>query len=118
MVNRLLTTDGLKPMKSEVRKKVLIRDFYTCKRCGRTPGINGLQIAHRLRDGSGTIKWLKGILPDKPDRWLQDNIIDHPMNLVTTCCLECNDSFNIFFDEKASKKLLREILVNILDANF
>ena len=105
-------------MKAEVRKQVLIRDFFTCQRCGNSPGAGSLQIAHRIKDGSSTIKWLNGLLPDKTNKWLQDNIVDNPMNLVTTCCLECNDSFNIFFDKVESTLLVHKILVNIVDADF
>lgn len=100
-------------MKPEIRKKVIIRDFYICRRCGKTPGLSGLQIAHRIRNGSGTIAWLKGIMPHASEKWLQDNVIDNPLNLVTTCCLECNDSYNIFFNTVEAKKLLKEIIESI-----
>ena len=88
-----------------VRECVLIRDMYTCVRCGRATG--NMQIAHRIKNGSGTIEWLQKKFPDKKKGWLQDNIVDHPLNLVTTCCLRCNDSMNIFNNE-----VERELLVN------
>jgi len=100
-------------MKPHIRRKVFIRDFYTCQKCGKSPGIAGLQVAHRIKNGSGTIAWLKGILPKASEKWLQDNVINNPLNLATACCLECNDSFNIFFDEIESKKLLKKILLSI-----
>lgn len=97
-------------MKPEIRKKVIIRDFYTCKRCGKTPGLSGLQIAHRIRNGSTAIKNIKNKYPELTDKYIQDNIIDNIRNLVTTCSSNCNDSFNLFFNEAESDRLLNTII--------
>lgn len=82
-------------MKKEIREQVLIRDFYTCQRCEATPGPQHLQIAHRMANTVEALDMLEKIFPDRSRRWLQDNILDHPLNLVTTCSLSCNSSFNI-----------------------
>jgi 5-methylcytosine-specific restriction endonuclease McrA len=82
-------------MKKEVRQKVLIRDFYTCQVCGDTPGPQNLQIAHRMANTVEALDMLEKMFPDRSRRWLQDNVLDHPHNLVTTCSLSCNDSCNI-----------------------
>ena len=102
--------------------KVIIRDFYTCQRCGKSPGINGLQIAHRIKSGSGTMEYVKNYLFYCGDRWtkpltdkeITNKIIDHPLNLVTTCSLAHNDSYNIFNNPIERDKLLEEILSDLL----
>jgi len=94
-------------MLKAVRESVLIRDMYTCQRCHRATG--NMQIAHRIKDGSGTIEWLQKKFTDKKKGWLQDNIVDHPLNLVTACSLRCNDSFNIFNNEVERELLVKKI---------
>ena len=86
------------------RYRIFIRDMFTCKRCNkRFHGWQGkLQIAHRIKQGEGSINWIRGELRkrgiDKSDKWIEDKIIDHPDNVVTVCSLTCNDSFNIFYN--------------------
>lgn len=99
-------------MNSETRMKVIIRDMYTCQRCGKQPSISGIQVAHRIHDGKETMAGLEDRFPERSRKWIQDNILDHPMNLVTTCSLSCNDSFNIWFDDMAVDKLLTAIVLS------
>lgn len=110
-------------MKSEVRKQVLIRDFFSCQRCGKSPGVNGLQIAHRIKSGTGTEKYIQFYLETvQHQEWflkdIREKIIDHPLNLVTTCSLSCNDSFNIFNNPEERDRLINKILINLVDADF
>lgn len=102
-------------MNYEDRMRIFVRDFFTCQCCGKPKRIDKLQIAHRIKQGSGTEKCIKNFLevyyPEK-DNTLKviRAIINHPDNLVTACCLECNDSFNIFFNEVERDKLLHSII--------
>jgi hypothetical protein len=97
-------------MKAEVRKKVLIRDFYTCQRCEATPEPENLQVAHRMADTEEALNMLENMFPNYSRRWMKDNIIDHPDNLVTTCSLECNSSFNILKNPVACAVLIDKIM--------
>lgn len=99
-------------MNRETRMKVIIRDMYTCQRCGKQPSINGLQVAHRIHDGEQSLDGLQDRFPDKSRKWIKDNIIDHPLNLVTTCSLDCNSSFNIWFNDEAVDRLLTAIVLS------
>jgi len=99
-------------MNRETRMKVIIRDMYSCQRCGKQPGLNGLQVAHRIHDGKETMAGLKNRYPDKDKKWIQDNILDHPLNLVTTCSLKCNSSYNIWFNDEAVEELLTAIVLS------
>jgi hypothetical protein len=97
-------------MKAEVRKKVLIRDFYTCQKCEATPGPQHLQVAHRMADTVEALDMLATMFPDRSRTWLKDNVLDHPDNLVTTCCLACNSSYNILKNPVACAVLIDKIM--------
>lgn len=106
-------------MKSETRVKIMIRDFFTCQKCYKMPGMSGLQIAHRIKSGKGTEKYIQFYLETvQHQEWLlkeiREQIIDHPLNLVSTCSLSCNDSFNIFNNPEERDKLINEILSDLL----
>ena len=102
------------------RYRIFIRDMFTCQNCGkRFSGWQGkLQIAHRIKQGEGTLDWIEGELEKRSctrsRKWIQDNIIDHPDNTVTACSLACNDSFNLFYNRIEADKLLDKILNNVL----
>lgn len=111
-------------MTEEDRLRIFSRDSYTCQECGATPGVGGLQIAHRIRQGkgkkNGTVKWIKSELFQRTlfiysDKWIKKNIIDHPDNLVTTCSLKCNAKMNIFFNPVKRDKLLNQIIKKVLE---
>ena len=99
-------------MTPETRNYVLMRDCYTCQRCGKNVYISQLQIAHRIKSGKGTLNHIKkNFSVDKmTDKDIKENIIDHPLNLVTTCSLRCNDSFNVFNNPVERDKLLNKIM--------
>lgn len=102
------------------RYRIFIRDMFTCQKCGkRFSGWQGnLQIAHRIKQGEGTLDWIEGEIErrscTRSRKWIQDNIIDHPYNTVTACSLACNDSFNLFYNRIEADKLLDKILNNVL----
>jgi len=102
-------------MNHETRMKVIIRDMYTCVNCGKQVGLGRIQVAHKIRNGSGSIKWLQSFILNKDKKWLQENILDNPMNLATTCSLYCNDSQNIFFDEIKSRQLVFKIMSTLTE---
>lgn len=97
----------------ESREQILARDLYTCQRCWMAPGIENLQIAHRIKQGSGSIKHIQLFWKIYFDRYISKNyaeeILHHPLNLVTTCSESCNSSFNIFFSPVKVEKLLKRI---------
>lgn len=106
-------------MTEEDRLRIFSRDGYKCQECGATPGISGLQIAHRIRKGKGSIQWISNELILKniygaSDKFIRDYIINHPDNLVTTCSLKCNGKQNIFFNPVKRDKLLNQIIKKVL----
>jgi len=107
-------------MNRETRMKVIIRDMYTCQRCQKQPSLAGLQIAHRIKSGSGTEKYIQNYLEEYHHvnlnkKEIIELIIDHPLNLVTTCSLRCNDSYNIFNNEVERDRLLTKIIELLLN---
>ena len=96
------------------RYGIFARDFFTCQRCGSAPGIKGLQIAHRIKQGVGTEKYIKQYTDrmgyNFTKTYIVKKIINHPYNLVTTCSLKCNDSFNIFNKTVEMNILIDKIL--------
>lgn len=101
-------------MNAWTRNIVMIRDFYTCQNCGKTPSAYGLQIAHRIKQGKGSEKYIKSWLEKKGYDWtakqIRDSIIDHPLNVCCACSLTCNDAMNIFFKPEAVEELLNKIM--------
>ena len=72
-------------------------DCGICCRCGKKAN----QTAHRIaRTKQAVLK-------------LSLEVIDHNINLVPVCCLECNDSFNIGNDPGKVKKLVELITDNM-----
>lgn len=106
-------------MTEEQWMSVVNRDMFTCQCCGKTPGMTGLQVAHRMHQGKQTENYIIGVLTseynvDKSRAWIRRNVIDHPDNLKTACCSKCNDSFNLLFKPIECKKLLDSILSQVL----
>ena len=78
------------------RLTVMVRDGWTCQRCGAPAEC----LAHRIAQ---TKTWLKKYGPE---------VIHHPDNLVAVCRnLACNSSFNI-----GNKPVQREELVSKIRA--
>jgi hypothetical protein len=95
------------------RYEIFARDMFTCQYCGKSPGGNKLQLAHRIRQGSGSVKvvqdfWSANYKEDITKK-KAESIIDHPLNIVTTCSLKCNSKFNVFFNRIEVAKILKKI---------
>lgn len=94
------------------REEILRRDNWSCQRCGCTD-LSKLSIAHRIRQGSGSIKTIKKLWPKLTKKYIEDEIINHEFNVTIACNVACNDSFNIFFNKVERNKLLAQILTNL-----
>lgn len=96
-------------MTPDQRQEIFARDGYICKICGRHIYNLHPQIAHRIKQGKQTINFLK-----KHKNGLTDkqciSIINHELNLVTTCSLKCNDKCNIFYNPVERDDLLNKIM--------
>jgi hypothetical protein len=96
------------------RISIFSRDFYTCQKCGKNKDMSQLQVAHRIRQGKGSEKYIKEFTDklglDLSKTFIRENIINHESNMTTTCSLECNASFNIFFKPLERDALLLRIL--------
>jgi len=79
------------------RKIIFARDHYVCV-CGKSITTYGTpQLAHRIPQRKRFIK-----------RYGEE-VIHHPMNLVSTCSLKCNASVSIGGKPLEIEKLAREI---------
>lgn len=65
---------------NELRFKVFLRDNFRCRYCGRDIRDHEPQVAHRIP----ATKWAI--------RRYGLEIIDHEINLLTTCSLKCNNA--------------------------
>jgi len=95
-------------MKAETRKKILVRDFYTCQKCGKS---GSTQVAHRIHKGKESNRYIKNFVYNHygielTRAFVDEAILNHPDNLALACSLSCNDSFNIFY-----KPVQRDILI-------
>ena len=69
---------------AETKEFVFARDSYQCGTCGRSIYHYGTpQMAHRIAATEANIKKYG------------KEVIHHPGNLVSACCLRCNDAQNI-----------------------
>lgn len=103
---------------TQTYKLVYARDGYSCKKCGKP----AMQIAHKIRQGSKTIKnpvikhiktdLLQIYNSDKSVNWIFENIVYHKFNLIASC-QNCNDSFNIWNKPVKAQKLLMEIYTDV-----
>ena len=95
-----------------LRKAIFKRDSFTCQACGATD--HHITMAHRIKQGEGSIKYIKKYAIMKFQRELTtdqiDMIINNPRNVVTACTGACNDSFNIFNKEVIRNQLLDAML--------
>lgn len=101
---------------------IFIRDGYVCQRCGKNQSESRLTIAHRIRKGSNSEKWVYNFVLEKYGKelktgFIREEILNHPDNLVVACAGACNDSYNVFFKPIARNHLLIVILkkLNIIE---
>ena len=101
-------------IKHDVRELVFARDFYVCQKCGNN---ENLGIAHRIKQGHGTINYIKKFVMKKYNLTLKKyqilEIINDPLNLVVACNGACNDSFNIFNKPVQRDELIIKILYKL-----
>jgi len=95
---------------------IFARDQYICQCCGKhVSTFNTPQIAHKIKSGKGSENHIASYIwekynKDRSKKWVKDYIIDNEMNLVSTCSLKCNDSFNIFFNPVERDALIDRII--------
>lgn len=97
------------------KKEVIIRDFFTCQTCG-VIAIHP-QIAHKIKQGDGTINYLKYWLAKRNLEWTVKQIkeiVNHPLNVCTVCSGKCNDAQNIFFNDVKREDLLTKIFNDLI----
>ena len=105
-------------MNAEQRNNIIERDNYTCQKCGATPGYDNLQIAHRLGNNKRAMRHIENFLElhykkTLTKKFIQEKIIDNELDVVTTCSLECNASFNLFFRPVERDELLTKIIEEV-----
>lgn len=101
-------------VKHDIRNYVYTRDFFSCQKCG---GVENLGIAHRIKSGKGTQKYIKNFMISKYNITLNmmqvNQIINDPLNLILACNGDCNDSFNIFNKPVQRDELLQKIIYKL-----
>jgi 5-methylcytosine-specific restriction endonuclease McrA len=102
-------------MNSEQRNNIFIRDQFLCQCCGKHIGAYDTpQAAHRIRQGKQAEKHIMSYLwnkyqKDRSRAWVRKYIINNEKNLVSTCSLKCNSSFNIF-----TMSVKRDALIDLI----
>ena len=82
----------------EKRLKVFERDHYTCCNCGKSiMYYMSPQIAHMIAKSKNNIKKYS------------KEVIDHELNLKSTCSLRCNDACMINIKGKIEIELVNKI---------
>lgn len=101
------------------RRKIMVRDYWTCITCGERVDQHLIQIAHKIKQdktqgGRGSVAhisdWLEkthGLLLSKTE--IIANYINHPFNVCVTCSQICNDAQNIFYSPIKRDALLERI---------
>lgn len=103
-------------MSPEIRDKVFSRNQYRCEVCGlHVQHYNTCQIAHSIKSGKGSENHIMAYIwekyqKDRSRKWVNDFILDNPLNLSGVCSLKCNDSKNIFFKPIERDLLIDEII--------
>lgn len=104
-------------MLDEKRFKIYIRDNFRCqyKNC-KVCGTERIELAHRIHQGKQTENWVESYLLENyeaPNKEITkktiEEIIHHPLNLVTSC-RKHNDYFNCLFKRNDAEKLLEMII--------
>ena len=101
------------------KKKIFIRDFFTCQSCGGSIYHRHPQIAHKIKQGKGSEDFISKWLLERGYDWsrkkIRDDVINHPFNVVTACSLKCNDAQNLFYKPVDRDILLLRILDDIIN---
>lgn len=101
----------------KTKYELLVRDFFTCQRCGTFGNMDTLQRAHQVRQGKQSERFVKEFIKEKYNITLSikdiRSIIDDEEN-IRISCPDCNDSFNMFYNQE----LRDEKITNIYEKNF
>lgn len=110
------------------RQVIIVRDGYICATCGRLAKNKDIQIAHKIKQGSGSVQYfrerIRKLYPEEAhkrsesSKWIMDNFINHPFNLTTTCSPYCNDMQNIFHNRVERDALADKIIKQVLAGSF
>lgn len=85
-------------MDDELRSYIFARDAYRCRSCRLSVYRSGFpQIAHRIANTKANVK-----------RYGKE-VINHPVNLASTCSLYCNGKMNIGFKTREADELAEKI---------
>jgi len=94
--------------------ELLQRDSFMCQnpKCNKIGNIDTLQIAHRVKQGSGSIKTVQNFIERKYNKVITKkqakDIINDEQNVVIACPL-CNSGFNIYFKTKIMEQKIIDI---------
>jgi 5-methylcytosine-specific restriction endonuclease McrA len=84
----------------EVKEEVFDRDEWTCQVCGMPVTTETAQLAHRIPQSKVNIKKFG------------EEIIHHPLNMLTVCCLRCNNVVQVnapLLQEQIEREIYDEI---------
>ena len=104
-------------MNPKTRYTVAIKSNGVCI-CGKLITPDTLQIAHKIHKGKQAENHIIKYLDRKHSKiysrkWISDNILENPMNLVAVCSPACNDLCNLFFKPIARDELIDEIMESL-----
>ena len=88
-----------------MKQKIFMRDGYTCQNCGGSIYAYSFpQLAHCIAATVSNI------------RKYGKEVINHPDNMKSVCCLTCNDAMNIGFSTMQANELANKINESIENA--
>lgn len=97
-------TEREKDKIAQVKEFCFARDGYACRNCGESIHTHGSpQLAHGIANTKTNLKIFG------------KEIIHHPDNLFSTCCIRCNDAMNIG-RKPAESRALADSIRRKLDA--
>lgn len=85
----------------DVRETVYARAGGKCEICGESVGYLSFQLAHRIPATKNNLKKYG------------KRAIHHPINLMCTCCLKCNDAALVGQNWEEERRILKEITNDI-----
>ncbi|MCP3679875.1 MAG: hypothetical protein GY782_06210 [Gammaproteobacteria bacterium] len=100
-----------------VERKIerIAKEGGICEGCGKMPGADKLQLAHRIMQASEsglTIKYVQKYVLETYNEEIKKqeaiNILNHDLNMAVSC-VKCNDSFNIWNNPEKRKAKIRAI---------
>jgi uncharacterized membrane protein len=97
-----------------MREYIYHRAGGVCEWCGKHGNINDFQLAHRIKQGKGSIAFIINIAMDALKIALTqkqaERILHDEKNIKLSCAGYCNDMFNIFNKPVARDALILSIM--------